>query len=512
MPRKAKSIPFGVPGTNLPMPDMNIKTALFVGVESFNWSLTEFDNCIAFCKKYGIQQIILKVYEITQGEWYSQLGGAGFVVNHIKASGLDVLPYGFFYGNDVQTESTVVLKWLGLVGKFCMDMEGAFDNNSERAAVFATELANHPGVLYVSTWANPVNHSWTKNIEILDSIVSVWMPQAYNDSLIKDMYAQFPKVQGLIWPTFHIINTPYQDASIYQNISLWEYQLGQQDTASLTYYIAQNEGKSVSIYPTNSKGMIANYLPVSEFQPGHSEFECGAFAVSLNMRATNYSATNNDSIPNLIAWAESEYAKYAGSNASSNSIGASISDMHNMIKDTQTDRSGGLHWWDTDISPTSIQEHDIATIKAALMHGYPVVATVYEASIFDLDLNYNPYWWGASGKHIITYVGIASDGNLLAIDPANVLRGDGNLQTPKYVQPWPRRYDIRRVDNQWATIIQTPWLPPILSGDPISWPPYSVPTPAPTPQPDQVVQLVYDPNSKQIIFMNGVSAVYRIQL
>ncbi len=44
------------------------------------------------------------------------------------------------------------------------------------------------------------------------------------------------------------------------------------------------------------------------------------------------------------------------------------------------------------------------------------------------------------------------------------------LTPPKTPQPQPRRYDITRIANQWASIIQLPWLPPIISGDPLSWP------------------------------------------
>ena len=41
--------------------------------------------------------------------------------------------------------------------------------------------------------------------------------------------------------------------------------------------------------------------------------------------------------------------------------------------------------------PASDQATDINTIKAALLRGYPVIATVTEQSVFDLDLGTNPY-------------------------------------------------------------------------------------------------------------------------
>lgn len=486
---------------------------LFIGVETFSWKKADFDRLITFCQQYGIGQIILKLYEITQGYWPTDQIPGTDLVSYIESRGIQVLPYGFFYGGDIPTETAAIKHLVSTYGHLCLDMEGDFDNNTAKTQTFHDALVGTPG-LWVSTWANPLSHGWDKNIAILDDIVVGWMPQAYTDNLVKDMYSQFPKVRGMIQPTFHIVDTPYLDASIYKDFTLWEYQLARNDINDLVSYVKQNNGETVTNYPTNAKGMVANYLPVTEFQPNHSEFECGAFAVSLNLRATNSSVTNTLDPSGVITWAENEYRKTTGSNDPSNTAGASIGDMHTMLKDTQTDPRNPLHWWDiASISPGSVQEHDIAEIKAALEHGYPVIATVPESSVFDLDLGRNPYWWGPTGNHILTYVGIAHDGNLLVVDPANVIEGDGNLQTPKSVQPWPRRYDITRIANQWATIIKPAWLPNILNNDPISWPPYQPAQPPPPPPPvNHTITTFYDPNSKQLLFIDGVTVLYRIQL
>lgn len=77
-------------------------------------------------------------------------------------------------------------------------------------------------------------------------------------------------------------------------------------------------------YPTNNQGMIANYLPVSEFQPGHTEFACGAFATTSNAWAAPYNQLARTDAQNLINWAEAEYTKAAGDNGPTNTNGASI--------------------------------------------------------------------------------------------------------------------------------------------------------------------------------------------
>lgn len=240
------------------------------------------------------------------------------------------------------------------------------------------------------------------------------------------------------------------------------------DMNALIQYVKQG-GTPVPTPPLTSSGMVANMKPVSEFQPGHTEFPCGAFSVAT----AAWSTMPGDPVPTdaqgIINWAESEYAKTAGDNGPGNTVGASIDDMHTYLKDTQLDTNvpHKLHWWDLDTV-------NVANIKRALESHYAVIATVTEASVFDLDLHRNPYWWGPQGNHIFCFAGIdPQTGNFLVADTGNVEEGDGNLQTPKTPLPWPRRYDVSKlVFTGWGTIVQFLWLPAIPSGDPASWPLY----------------------------------------
>lgn len=363
-------------------------------------------------------------------------------------------------------------------------------------------LKDHPGTLYCRCTPTPVSSLTSASIGILDDVVDVWVPYIHTESDVKEFYAQFPKINGKIIPAFNVDLSPIY-AKLYNNFILYNYNDVSQFTKLITY-VDLLKGNKMS-YPTNNKGLIANYLPVDQFQPNHSEYECGAFAVSLNLRATNYNEPNTKDPLKIVSWAEAEYAKYTGSNGPANNLGLSVDAMHRILKDTQMDSSGGLHYWDLPISSGTKQSDDISRIKGAINHGYAVIATVTEQSVYDLDLDKNPYWWGPSGNHIITYAGIASDGNILCIDPANV--AVGNLQKPGTVLPWPRRYDVSRLANQWATIIQFPWLPDIPNNDPLTWAPYETPKPV-----NETITMLYDAASKQIIFMTGNTAIYRINL
>lgn len=513
--------PIPVPAP-IPVPKDNT-ISLFLGIETYNWAMKDFDVAIEFCKEHNIGKLILKIYEITQGEWYRWLGGAGKVVDYIKSKGIDCLPYGFYYGYDPINEADSIDKYSVMFTDYCLDLEGSFDNNLPRLKALIDNV-HAAGNLYISTWANPSEHSWGDNINFLVPYAKAFMPQCYDDQLTREMFNEWPRTPVSIQPTFHIQNTPTEDAKAFTTFSLWEYELGVQSTGLVDTFVKISQGIATMSYPTNDKKIIVNPLQVSEFQPNHSEFECGAFAISVLGRATEYDKPNNMSLQNLIDWAEAAYKYTTGSNDPANSAGASIEDMHTMLRKTQeTDPFGikissqPLHWWDTTITSNTTQASDLATIKAAVQHGYPVIATVSEQSVYDMDLGRNPYWWGASGNHILVWVGISSDGNLLALDPANVNRGDGNLQTHKDTLPWPRRYRASSIDNQWATIIRMPWLPQILNNNPTSWPAWQPPAPVVPPAPPIVqdqVNVIYDAVNKQLLFVDAVTkmVVVRQQL
>lgn len=221
-------------------------------------------------------------------------------------------------------------------------------------------------------------------------------------------------------------------------------------TYPLADLLAHIEGGNVATL--NSKGEIADFVDVSQFESNESEFACGYFAAGECKFAGAPGKGPTGTPEQLDQWADSQGGATTG--------GVSIEDMHTLF------HAAGLHYWDTDIAPTTQQSHDLATIKAALQHGYAVVATVAETSVYDMDLGGNPYApnWTPSGNHVFTYTGIASDGNLLVHDTAAVQGGIFGK-----IAPQPRRYRASSIENHWASIVQLPWLPPIPSGDPLSW-------------------------------------------
>lgn len=207
-----------------------MRTGLFFGIETWGWSLADFDQAIADTKRLGFDYMVLKVYEITQGDWYQKLGGSKVVVEHIKGQGMGVLPFGYFYGLMAQIECDDILRYLGDHGKFCLDMEGEFDGNT-RAAPFVNRLKGHTGDLYISTWANIVDHQWLENVRQLDPLVKGWLPQvyySYDAQVYKHQWLAALPTLLKVHPTFNAAsggtNDPTTWASQSGEFTIWEYQ------------------------------------------------------------------------------------------------------------------------------------------------------------------------------------------------------------------------------------------------------------------------------------------------
>lgn len=259
----------------------------------------------------------------------------------------------------------------------------------------------------------------------------------------------------------------------YQVSSLREWQRAKANPGATNAIVkASQEGQKRSII-LNRQGSVLNLRSGSQFEAGETEFSCGFFAGSVLKYATPPNVPNTGSWEDVDQFADAEYDNVYGSHDASQEGGISVPQLYTVFND------GDLNYRDIGaISPGSPQSSDIPSIKAALRAGYPVVATITEASVRDLTDDIpvgNPYEWDPGGlTHVIVYVGIASDGNLLVWDYANIV---GSRQGDNRVRSLPRKYDSNSIVNLFATIVQVvgndadaPWLKPIPSGDPLSWP------------------------------------------
>jgi hypothetical protein len=211
-------------------------------------------------------------------------------------------------------------------------------------------------------------------------------------------------------------------------------------------------------------GEVADYFSVTQIELENgvleSQFECGPFAVA-EQRYAGYPTHGPDvNYEDYDTWADNLYTKYDGPNASWDTQGTTVDGLHSMILDS------GLHYQDIDaISPNSTRSSDAQHVRAALAQGYPLIVTVVESSVFDMEIGGIPYNWvppQSKATHIICLTGIAPDGeNYLTRDSINI---EGDVAGVNTVRPGPRTYDCTKLDITFATVIWHNWLPMIPAG------------------------------------------------
>lgn len=209
-------------------------------------------------------------------------------------------------------------------------------------------------------------------------------------------------------------------------------------------------------------GAVAD-LTSSNQLDGGSQDKCGPWTAA-ELKYANLPGKGGVAKTLIQSFAHAEYVKYIGPDVPSDQQGSSIDNMHSFFKD-----AGNLHYWDIEaISATSAQASDLAHLRRAVGAGYPVAMTVAEQSVISKRSGKCPYPWQprlGNVNHIFTLVGLDKDGDFIVADELNSF------------EPWPAIYKAAVIDCSWASVVQlvgpdarTPWLAPIPSGDPTSWP------------------------------------------
>lgn len=185
-------------------------------------------------------------------------------------------------------------------------------------------------------------------------------------------------------------------------------------------------------------GEVAKFHQADQFLPGKSAYECGFYATYVaKSMGRNAPTLSPQQISDL---AQTAYARYNGSNSSSNMNGMSLPQLYSLLKEV------GLHYQGTKL--------DLAHIQAWLRSGYPLIVAVAEPCIRDLDLGDTvPYPWTPTGNHVIVLTGLDGD-NFFARDTANII-------APNTLRSGPRRYDALALTRGLvsATAVVPPWLP-----------------------------------------------------
>ncbi len=192
----------------------------------------------------------------------------------------------------------------------------------------------------------------------------------------------------------------------------------------------------------SATGEVGDFLDADQFQPAKTQFACGFYACAIVRAMALVGRPPTQSVPQVIAEADQWYIQYDSDDSIDNTTGMSVQQLYQLLGQISI--------------PYQIANPDANTVRAWVKLGYPVVIAGAESSFYDMALgDVVPYYWTPSGNHIITITGVASDGNLLVRDTANVT----DLFDPTTLRPGPRMYDANKMQLVTATAVVPPWLP-----------------------------------------------------
>ncbi len=217
-------------------------------------------------------------------------------------------------------------------------------------------------------------------------------------------------------------------------------------------------------------GLVADYVPTSQFWPGHTEDACSAFAAILNKHAGFPGHGTKTSETQMESEGLALYAEFFGNADASNTRGPDVPTFEKMLS------AAGVAFAQLPDDKLSVDE-----ISKAVEYGYAVIATIFERNVLDRLTGGLPYSWEPGDMtHIVTIAGFEAhdsipgedgnpapkQGNYLVVDPANVV---GQLQGANHTRPWPRPYDAASLQPIHAWIVAFPWMDPIPHGLPMDW-------------------------------------------
>jgi hypothetical protein len=444
--------------------------ALFLGVETYTWSLSQFTQAAQFAKAHQIDTLLVKVFDGANGnvgspdEWYGPIGGFAAVEQAITSQGVKAMPYGYLYGDSngsvLDDELALVEKYLNAYGWFMADIEGQWSGQLSWGQRFNQALSSNPNLLYVTVPADPIETGLSGVLPIIAPSVNAWVPQAY-DAFLESAYLS--EMAGLVCVIVALdlsnefgTNNPLAYArQIGAPVAIWEYQTAVANSALLDSVIQQvKELPMVALSPT---GEIADFCDADQFQPAKTQDACGFFAVSIVDAASPVGQPCRKTTAQIIADAENWYAQYNGDNSIANQMGMSVAQEEQLLSQL------GLHWFQLPLS--------IPVIRAWVRAGYPVIIAGAEAGMYDMALgDVVPYYWNyQSFNHIITITGIAPDGvNFLVRDSANVT----DLNNPNSLRPGPRIYDASKLQlvSAHAVVMHGQPIPNVVGGIPVGVP------------------------------------------
>ncbi len=245
------------------------KTVIFVGNESEFWGAADIAAAARRARGLGIDSLCVKRADGTR-KWYS---GPEQIAAEYKAAhdvGAGYIPFMYCYGprfgmNFINEECAVLREMQRAVasaeptgtGFACADMEIEWDNNPLAAQRFCSLMQNNSSLLYITTWADPIQQGWMEVARRLNPCADAWVPQQYNDWLAAQGHQLAEASPKPILPAVDVTNEfgANHPVSIAQtaaqrspaSVWLWEYMPAMANRQLTQNIVAALRNSSVSV-------------------------------------------------------------------------------------------------------------------------------------------------------------------------------------------------------------------------------------------------------------------------
>ncbi len=163
------------------------RSVLFIANECAAWQPADFAAAARRAQQLGIDTIAPKRANGTE-RWYGDASRLKAESDAVRAEGVGYLPFSYCYGpafglGFVDAECGILAEMMTTLGFACADLEVEWDNRPDAAARFNARMSPVPGLLYLTTWADPVQQGWASVTRALAPCVNAWIPQQYSDWL-----------------------------------------------------------------------------------------------------------------------------------------------------------------------------------------------------------------------------------------------------------------------------------------------------------------------------------------
>ena len=222
------------------------RVVLWIGNEGEGWSAQQFAEAARFAHGLGVDTLCAKVANGGQ-KLYGSVENLRAIREAVLAQGCGFIPFNYLYGPKISTqqihdEAAVLAEMMTVCPIVQADMEVEWNNQPEAAALLESLMRPVPGLLSVSTWADPNQQEWQGVIRALSPAVNAWTPQQYTDWLAaQEQGGQLAGMGLTIQPgidlrpefgTDHVMGIVQQAiAHGHRTVYLWEYQFAQSNPA-----------------------------------------------------------------------------------------------------------------------------------------------------------------------------------------------------------------------------------------------------------------------------------------